>query len=60
MWVLNVNSESGDKYKTLYFKQKLNDKDLEIYLKNSFPDEWEDCPGPGIFGSFLYIKWSEL
>ena len=56
-WVLSVTSESGDSYGPSLFEEKLDDSELEVFLHNQFPDEWEEDDGPGIFGSYLHIKW---
>lgn len=55
-YVLSVRSESGDEYPPMVFKEKPNDEKLKSFLQEIFPDEWGD--GPGIFGSYLYVRWS--
>lgn len=57
--ILRVYTESGDKYK---FKilAKTNKDQLELFLRQQLPDEWEtnedgENDGPGFRGSYIYI-----
>lgn len=56
---LAVKSESGDEYGPFCFTNKLNEQDLKTFLMRAFPDDFvKDEQGPGIFESYLHVKWS--
>jgi len=66
IWAVSVSSESGDDYGPFLFDKKPNDKQLEYWLRELCPGEWDDADaededdrGPGVFGSYLHIDISE-
>lgn len=60
VFVININSESGDYYGPYVVKHKPPRNILKTWLKKNFPCEFEDEDGPGIFGSCLFVKISEV
>jgi hypothetical protein len=61
MWILSINTESGDTYGPFVFENKPDDRKSETFLKERFPDEWDVFDdGPGIFNSYMHIKWTEI
>lgn len=60
VFVISVNTESGDHYGPYVVKNKPSRKVLKEWLKKSFPSEFEDEDGPGNFGSCLFVKVSEV
>jgi hypothetical protein len=59
VYVLSVNSESGDTMPPTVFRKKLSEEDLEKFLREQYPDEFVGDDGPGEFGSYLYTEWEE-
>jgi len=59
--ILSVESESCDTYGPFLFSKKLDDNQLEAFLREHCSSEWpdDDDEGPGIFGSYLYVSWSQ-
>lgn len=55
IWVLTASSESGDDYGPWLFDFKPTDRELEMFLREEAPGEWED-EGPGFKGSYLFPK----
>ena len=59
IWLVNGTSESGDYYGPKRYNHKPTQKDLKDFIKNETPEE-VDCDGPGNFGSYVYLKVTEL
>ena len=64
MTIFTVSSESGDDYGPFLFDRKPTDAELEYWLREFCPGEWDDAEdednrGPGIFGSYLHVDMSE-
>jgi hypothetical protein len=65
LWVVTINSESGDDYGAFLFKKKPSDKQFKQWLIDNFPcdadpDEYPGKPkGPGIWGTYLYWEWNQ-
>jgi hypothetical protein len=58
MWILSLNSESGDVYDPILVDEQPSEEVLEKFLRNNYPDEFIGIDdGPGIFGGWLYVKW---
>jgi hypothetical protein len=60
VFVINIDSESGDHYGPYVVENKPNKKQLKKWLKNKFPCEFTDDEGPGDFGSYLFVHISEV
>lgn len=52
--VVTGNSESGDEYGPWVFSQKPTDEQLEAFLREKAPGEFES-EGPGDFGGYLQV-----
>jgi hypothetical protein len=65
IWAITAHSESGDDYGVFLFDKKPTDDQLEYWLRELCPGEWEDADsededhGPGFRGSYLHIDVSE-
>ena len=60
VWMLEITTELSDKHSPILLENKPSDQELEIWLRKTFSDEFpDDDMGPGIFGSFLYLKWTK-
>lgn len=57
LYVLSVQTESGDKHGPFLFEKKPTVVKLEAFLRRHVgEDEFED--GPGWRGSHLHLEWS--
>lgn len=66
IFCLTATSESGDDYGPFLFNKKPTDTQLEYWLREFCPGEFDDADaeneedsGPGVFGSYLHINLSE-
>ncbi len=55
-YILEASSESCDHFGPWAFDKKPTLKQIETFLRENAPEEWEDGPGPGFEGSYLYPK----
>jgi len=55
IWVLSATSESGDDYGPWVFSSRPHEDQIEEFLREQCPSEWED-EGPGFRESYLHIN----
>jgi hypothetical protein len=56
LYVVSVDSESGDHYGPFLFEQKPSDKVMLAFLqKHTSPEDAEATTGPGWHGTYLYL-----
>ena len=60
VWVVSVNTESGDVYDPIVFDKKPSDKQLFKFFRERNPEEFEGGDeGPGEWGSYLHVGIEE-
>lgn len=54
--VLTVDTDSGDHYGPFVFQTRPTKGQVKAFCKKMFPQEFQDGPGPGRWGSYLFTK----
>lgn len=55
VFIVIGNTESGDRVGPMAFEVKPTPKQLERILREDYPQEFEDGPGPGFAESYIHL-----